>query len=171
MNISQITYKEYSTFFSTYINKLEDVELLAELEEGRKRFKELIIAIPPGKLYKAYEKDKWSLAEVLMHCIDTERVFQYRVLRIARNDKTDLRGFNQDDFVPFSNANSRTAEDLLEEYNIVRDSSIFLVKNLTENDLLRTGIVEGEKISARAMAFIICGHQLHHEKIIRERYL
>jgi len=171
MNLSQISENEYSPFFSTYIKAVPGVNLFEELLEGKNRFLELIKSVPAEKLYDAYALGKWTLAEVILHCIDTERIFQYRLLRIARNDKRDLAGFNQDDYVPLSGANKRSKESLLQEYALVRDSTIQLINNIAYENLKHSGTVDGNKISARALGFIICGHQYHHETIIKERYL
>ncbi len=171
MNLSQISHDEYSTFFSTYIKVLPGINLFKELPEGKKRFLELLKPVPAEKFFETYAVGKWTLAEVILHCIDTERIFQYRLLRIARNDIRDLAGFNQDHYVPYSDANMRTKESLLQEYAIVRDSTIQLINNINANNLKHIGTIDGNPISARALGFIICGHQYHHEIIIKERYL
>lgn len=171
MHFSELSKNEYSDFFSRYINLLGEIDLLDELNLGKERFIKIINSISNNTLYSAYADGKWTLAEVILHCIDTERIFQYRVLRISRNDKTDLSGFNQDDYVPFSGANNRTVVDLLQEYLIVRNSTIYLFKYLTDSDLKRISTIDGNSISVRAMGLIICGHQVHHEQIIKERYL
>lgn len=171
MNLSQISENEYSPFFSTYIKVVPGINLLEELNEGKSRFIELIKPLSAEKLYKAYALGKWTLAGVILHCIDTERIFQYRLLRIARNDKSDLPGFNQDTYVPYSDADKRAKESLLHEYAVVRDSTIQLINNISDENLKHTGTIDGNKISARALGFIICGHQCHHETIIKERYL
>src|SRR5690606_34714090 len=171
MNISYLPEAEYPPFYSTYIKAVLNINLLEELNEGKNRFVELVKLVPSGKLYETYALGKWTLVEVILHCIDTERIFQYRLLRIARNDKRDLPGFNQDDFVPYSDANKRTKESLLHEYAIVRDSTIQLITNICNENLMHIGTIDSNPISARALGFIICGHQCHHETIIKERYL
>ena len=137
----------------------------------QKLFHELINSIPEGKFGFAYAEGKWTLAELLMHIIDAERVFQYRALRFARNDKTPLAGFDQDDYIPECNAGGRSKKDLLEEYAAVRESTIKLFQSFDDEMLKRVGNASGSDMSARAMGFIICGHQAHHLKIIKERYL
>lgn len=171
MNLSQISEVEYPPFYSTYIKAVPGIDLFKELPEGKNRFLDLINPVSPEILYRAYDVDKWTLAEVILHCIDTERIFQYRLLRIARNDKRDLAGFNQNDYVPYSDANNRSKENLLMEYTLVRDSTIHLIKNISDENLKNKGSIDGSKMSARALGFIICGHQYHHEKIIKEKYL
>ena len=119
----------------------------------------------------SYGEGKWTVAEVLVHLIDSERVFQYRAFRICRNDKTALPGFEQDDYVLESLANKRTKEDILDEYLTVRDASINLF-NVMSNDLLkRTGTASGLPWTVAALGLVISGHQRHHFNILKERYL
>lgn len=171
MNISHITEAEYPVFYSTYIKAVPGINLLEGLLEGKNRFLELIRPVSSEKLHETYALGKWTLAEVVLHCIDTERIFQYRLLRIARNDKSDLPGFSQDDYVPYSDADKRIKESLLHEYTIVRDSTIQLISNISDENLKHIGTIDGNLMSARALGFIICGHQYHHEMIIKDRYL
>lgn len=171
MYLSDLSKEEYSSFFSTYINIPHDLELKDAFIKGENRFIELINTIPDDKLSYRYDEGKWTLAEVILHCIDTERVFQGRALRICRNDKTNLPGFEQDLLVAFSNANERSKNSLIEEYKVVRASTISLFSHLSDDVLKRKGIVSNNTISVRAIGFIINGHQLHHEKIISQRYL
>lgn len=171
MHISQITDNEYSSFFSRYIKLIPNINLIDELKNGKERFVNTLISILPNKLSYSYAEGKWTLAEVILHCIDTERIFQYRLLRIARNDKKDLAGFDQDIYVPYSDASNRSLSSLITEYTIVRNSTILLIENISNDNLQNSGTIDGNIISARALGFIICGHQYHHETIIKERYL
>ncbi|WP_318308358.1 DinB family protein [Flagellimonas crocea] len=171
MLLSELPSSEYNPFYHTYIMALGNVGLVEELTSGRDVFLSLLEEIPEKKLDYAYAEGKWSLAEALLHILDTERIFQYRALRIARNDKTELPGFDQDEYVPHSNAAERSAQDLIEEYAAVRNSTIALFKSLDETALKRVGVVSGSKMSVRAIGFIISGHQSHHVGILRKRYL
>ena len=150
---------------------LGDVELIEELKRGKSAFLSLFEEIPEEKLNYAYAEGKWSLAEVLIHMIDTERIFQYRALCIARNDKTLLPGFDQDAYVPYSNAANRSINSLIAEYTAVRDSTISLFNSFDDEAIKRVGTASGSKMSVRALGFIISGHQAHHVQILRERYL
>lgn len=171
MLVSDLSISEYNPFYQTYINALGNVDLMNELGQGKKDFLSLMEHIPNERLHFAYAEGKWSLVEALVHMIDTERIFQYRALRFARNDKTDLPGFEQDNYVPNSNAGSRAKNDLMEEYTAVRDSTITLFKSFDEDMLKRVGKANGFPMSVRALGFIINGHQAHHIRIINERYL
>ncbi len=171
MVLSELPSSEYNPFYQTYIMALGNVDLMEELRRGKDNFLTLLEQIPEEKLYYAYAEGKWSLAEVLVHVIDAERIFQYRALCIARNDKTPLPGFEQDTYVPYSNADNRSKKNLMEEYKAVRDSTIFLFNSFDEEAVKRVGMASGSKMSVRAQGFIISGHQAHHIRILRERYL
>ena len=171
MLLSELPTSEYNPFYHTYVMALGDVDLLDELRNGKQVLLSLLEEIPEEKLTYAYAEDKWTLAEALVHMLDTERIFQYRALCIARNDKSEFPGFDQDAYVPVSNANNRSKKDLINEYVAVRDSSITLFASLDEEALKRVGVASGSKMSVRALGFITSGHQAHHVRILRERYL
>lgn len=119
----------------------------------------------------AYAPGKWTLAESLVHVSDAERVFSYRLLRIARGDTTPLPGFEQDAWVPASGANERSLADILTEIDVVRASTLALAYSLTDEALARVGTASNNPISARALLWIIAGHMSHHLQVTRERYL
>lgn len=171
MLVSELPSSEYNRFYQTYVMALGNVDLLEELKAGKSNFLSLFEKISEEKLDFAYEEGKWTLAEAIVHTIDTERIFQYRALCIARNDKTPFPGFDQDAYVPYSNASNRTKKDLIEEYKAVRDSTISLFNSFDEESIKRIGTASGSKMSVRALGFIISGHQAHHIRIIEERYL
>ncbi len=171
MLLAELTSSEYNPFYHTYIMALGNVELVEELNKGKEVLLSLFQDIPEEKLNYAYAEGKWSLAEALVHTIDTERIFQYRALCFARNDKTLLPGFDQDAYVPYSNAANRSKNSLIAEYKAVRDSTISLFNSFDDKAIKRVGIASGSKMSVRALGFIISGHQAHHVRIIKERYL
>ncbi|RIV30686.1 DinB family protein [Flagellimonas lutimaris] len=171
MLVSELPSSEYNPFYQTYVMALGNVGLIEELKIGKSNFLSLFEKISEEKLGFAYEEGKWTLAEAIVHTIDTERIFQYRALCIARNDKTPFPGFDQDAYVPYSNASNRTKKDLIEEYKAVRDSTISLFNSFDDESIKRIGTASGSKMSVRALGFIISGHQAHHIRIIEERYL
>lgn len=122
-------------------------------------------------LHRSYAAGKWTLAESLVHVADTERVFSYRLLRVARGDSTPLPGFEQDDWVPLSGASGRTLGDILTEIDVVRASTLALVHSLGSEAFLRVGTASGNPVSARALTWIIAGHFAHHLDLTRDRYL
>ena len=103
--------------------------------------------------------------------MDTARIFCYRALRFARNDDTELPGFEQDDYVPYTQANKRKIADILEEYSAVRQATITFFNSLEEEALTRAGTVSGQRVSVRALVSMIAGHELHHLDSIKENYL
>ncbi|MGB5272906.1 MAG: DinB family protein [Flavobacteriaceae bacterium] len=162
---------DYNPYYQTYIDKLGDVDLLVMMQNQLGNFPEFIHSIPDEKWTYAYGLDKWTIAEVLLHVLDTERVFQYRALRFGRNDSTPIPGFDQDQYVPESNANGRSKESIVEEYSSIRKSSIALFTSFDEVILKRWGTANGFKMSVAALGFVMLGHQKHHRDVIRERYL
>ncbi|WP_420601294.1 DinB family protein [Flagellimonas sp.] len=171
MLVSDLLTSEYAPFYHNYILSVGKNNLITELENGRDEFVSFLEDVPDNKLTYSYAEGKWTLAELVLHVIDAERVFQYRALRFGRNDKTALAGFDQDIYVPQSNAGARKKQDIIEEYKTVRESTLSLFRSFGDEALKRVGMASGANMSARAMGFIICGHQAHHLRIVRERYL
>ena len=164
---------EYHPYFKTYIDVLTNngLSIIENLIKTGQELEELVSNLPKEKENYRYAAGKWTLKELLVHIIDTERIFIYRTLRFARNDKTDLQGFDQDDYNDYADANSRNLKDILEEFISVRKSSITLFKSFSEEALLRMGTASGNAISVRALGYLMSGHQQHHIKIFKERYL
>lgn len=165
--------EEYAPYFEQYINlvKEEAKTILENLEDSQNEFNSLLTTIPEEKQNYAYAKGKWTLKQLIQHIIDTERIFIYRALCFARNDKTSLPGFNQDTFVANDNANERDFLEMLEEMQTLRKSSIQLFKSFSKEALLRVGIASDNKMSVRALGYLFAGHQKHHINVIKERYL
>ena len=173
MKVTDLDKEEYLPYFQPYINKIGDLILLDGLIEGLKETISFLRSIPQDKLEYRYEAGKWTVKEVISHLIDSERIFAYRALRFARMDRTPVAGFEQDDYILASSANERSIESLLEEFELVKQSTIALFKTFGDNSeiLKRTGIAGGGEVSVRALGFLISGHEKHHCDIIKERYL
>jgi hypothetical protein len=171
MNSNQLPVNEYASFYATYIKAIENVELIEELEICLHDFIKFVQNIPMDKFDFRYAEGKWTIKDIIQHLIDAERVFSYRALRISRNDKTPLPGFEENDYVDNTNANGRSIQDLLTEFSAVRHSSLLLFKSFSDEQLTRIGIASGKDVSVRAIGFIIIGHQKHHQKVFQERYL
>jgi uncharacterized damage-inducible protein DinB len=118
----------------------------------------------------SYEPGKWTLKQVLGHMIDTERIFAYRALRVARGDRTPLPGFEQDEYVATADSNARPLADLTEEFRIVRAGTLALVDGLPEEAWSRRGTVSGRELSVRGIVFTAAGHERHHFELLKERY-
>ncbi len=171
MGVSELKLAEPYPFYKSYIDVLGDVELLDMLQRQLGHFPEFIESIPDEKWNYRYAPEKWNVAQVLLHVIDSERIFQHRAFRFSRDDRSVLPGFDQDSYAQKSKAERRSKESLIEEYKIVRKSSISLFANFDRNDLEKKGTASTMEWSVAALGFVICGHQKHHRNIIRERYL
>jgi hypothetical protein len=171
MKSNQLPINEYVDFYKSYIQVLEDVELIEELEICLHEFIKFVQNIPMDKFDYRYEVGKWTIKEIIQHLIDSERVFSYRALRISRNDKTPLPGFNENDYVDNSNGNDRNLQGLLTELAVVRQATLSLFNSFSQEQLTKIGIASNNEVSVRAIGFIIIGHQKHHQKIFAERYL
>ncbi len=172
MKLAQLKEGDCPPYYKTYLDTLEPgTDLLTQLESQLENFPQFIASIPPDKWHYRYEEGKWTVAEVLMHVLDTERVFQYRALRLGRKDPTPLPGFDQDTWVPNSHSDRHNPSDVIEEYRAVRNSTLLLFRFFEKEDLSWKGTASGNPISLGAMGFIICGHQKHHRNILRARYL
>ena len=163
---------EYPPEASRYIDRLpDDGRLLEHLAENLRATTELVRSLPEERLLRPYAPGKWTIKEVLVHVADDERIYAYRALRFARGDRTELPGFEQDDYVRLSGANERAVEDILAEYAAVREATIALFRGLPEEALLRSGVANENLASVRALGYHIAGHEVHHIGIVRERYL
>lgn len=171
MTVNDLHAGEYNPYYETYLKKTNDVTLIEGLQNNMDAILSFLKSIPEGKLNFQYEIGKWTIKEMLLHIIDTERIFAYRALRIAREDKTFLPGFDQDAYVLPSKANSRSMQSLLDEYKTVRLSSIALFDSFDDKMLLQKGTASDSPISVRAIGFILIGHENHHCEIIKKRYL
>ena len=172
MIVNSLSDTEYSPFYGRYIQKIpKDVTLIEGYMIGEKAMVKFFKSIPEKKENYRYDPDKWSVKEVVQHIIDTERIFMYRCLRLARHDKTPLSGFEQDDYIEPSLAHKKDLDDLIDEYKAVRHNSIIFLKSLHDNDLKFVGNCSGNQMSARAAACIVLGHEIWHKEILKERYL
>lgn len=165
---------EYPPYSSVYMDLTKDDGLILQhLKDNFLRIKEFIYSLPEQMLYHRYEEGKWSIKEILVHIIDDERIFAYRALRYARADKTELPGFEQDDYTFYSKADNRSVESIFEEYEAVRNATVAMFNALPKESFVRTGTSTGNinMRTVRALAYHIAGHELRHIKIIKERYL
>ena len=162
---------EYAPYAITYIDLVpQDGLLIKYLQDNLQSNREFIRTFPPEKLALPWQPGEWTIKEILVHILDTERIFAYRALRFARNDATALAGFEQDDYVPYSGANARDIETILEEYTAVRQATLAFFNSLDEAACARAGLVGGNRVSVSALAWMITGHENHHINSIRENY-
>ena len=162
---------EYASFYEVYFNNVKGNDPLKNLEDQFREIQSLLQSLQEEKTNYAYAEGKWSVKEVIGHIIDTERIMCYRALCISRKEKKSLPGFEQDDYVKEANFKERTMTNLLEDYQVVRKSTINLFKNFTEDMLNQRGIANEKEITVLALLYIIAGHEMHHLKILKEKYL
>ena len=171
MKPSELTQTEYFEYYKPYVDLVDDIPLIEALEKGLMNTKEFFESISQEKELYQYGQGKWTPKEILLHLIDTERVFCYRALYFARAEGSAIEGFDENIFGANCQANGRTLDDLLKEFFVVRMATICLFESFSEVVLKRGGMANNNMLSVRAAGFIICGHELHHKKVIEERYL
>jgi len=161
---------EYSSFAARYVDlvgKGPIVEILEYLQQSTFNF---FTRLDPGKANYAYAEGKWTIKQVLGHMADTERVFAYRALVFSR-EAIELPGFDQDVYMEKATFNSRSLEDIAEEFKTVRESTLYLFRSFSDEQQIQKGVAGGNPLSVRALAYMIAGHEMHHIKILKERYL
>ncbi|MEY3348085.1 MAG: hypothetical protein RLY46_124 [Bacteroidota bacterium] len=158
-------------FFHRYIQLVPDTNLITLLREQEKSFSSLINNIPTGKWDFSYEQDKWTIRELSLHCIDTERIFAYRALCIARKEKVHLPSFDENAYAHHSKAQNRGIESLKEEFSLIRKTTTILFEEFDQEQLESEGNIGDQLIYVGGIGYIIVGHLMHHERILRERYL
>jgi DinB superfamily len=162
---------EYASFYDGYISLVPGNDVLAALDEQRRQMLLLLSGRTEADGEIRYAPDKWSLKEVLGHVNDGERILSYRALRIARGDATPIEGYGQDDYVRNAPFGQRPLSDLIEDYIAVRRATVSLFRNLDEAAWARRGVANKNEVTVRALAYIIAGHELHHRRIVEEKYL
>ncbi|MFZ3264930.1 MAG: DinB family protein [Terriglobales bacterium] len=162
---------EYDPYYERYISLVKGDEIVTTLKTQTQDTRALLSPLSSQQAERRYAPGKWSVKEVLGHMNDTERILSYRALRIGRGDKTPIEGFEQDDYVPNGRFDRRTLEDLLDEFITIRAATVQLFSHFDAAAAERHGTANQKQISARALAYIIAGHELHHRRILEEKYL
>jgi hypothetical protein len=162
---------EYAPYYERYISLVSGNDVLGALEEQRRQTLLFLSARTDADGEFRYAPGKWSLKELVGHVNDSERIMSYRALRIARGDTTPIEGFEQDDYVRNSPFGARSIEDLVEDYIAVRRATVSLLRNLDEAAWSRRGVANQNEVTVRALAYTIAGHELHHRKIVEEKYV
>jgi hypothetical protein len=161
---------EYAPYYDRYISLVAGSDVLGALDSQRRQTMLLLCGRDEADGDLRYAPDKWSAKEVLGHVCDTERIFAYRALRISRGDRRPIEGFEQDDYVrngPFVRV---ALAEIIEDYIAVRRATLTLLRSLDEPAWTRSGIANNNEISVRALAYVIAGHELHHRRILEEKY-
>lgn len=162
---------EYQSGYDSYIQLVPDGNIVTILAEQIEETLALLDQIDEAKAGYRYQPDKWSIRQLLGHVIDSERVFSYRALRFARGDQTALAGYEQDDYVANGSFDDTPLKELRDELETVRRATILLFKHLDQNAWMRFGVANEAKVSVRALAYMIAGHEIHHRGVLQSRYL
>jgi hypothetical protein len=163
--------ESYPPYFQKYIDLVPDDELMAGFANQWPVIKNLLDTISEDKSMYAYAKDKWTLKDLLQHVIDTERIFCFRALCFARNERNNIAGFDENAYAASGTANTRSWQNLSEEFLAVRQATGLLFKSFSADTLKRMGSANNIPTSVASMGYITLGHFYHHKKIIEERYL
>ena len=161
---------EYAPFYHGYVSLVPGEDAIAALETQRLYTKQMLLARSEREGNFRYGPDKWTVKEVVGHLADAERVFTYRAMRIARGDQTPLASFDENEYVKNGKFNDRRLTELAEEFASLRAATLGLFRSFDEAAWMRRGTASNREVSVRALAFITAGHELHHQRILEERY-
>lgn len=161
---------EYAPFYASYVAAVPEGDIVEVTRSGGRELASALAAIPEAKGGHRYADGKWTVGEVIGHMIDAERIFTYRILRVARGDQTPLASFDEDAYVRTAASESRTIAGLAKEMAAVRDSTVLLLESLPAESWSNRGTSSGKSVSVRALAYITAGHTAHHLKVIHDRY-
>jgi hypothetical protein len=170
LTISRPAADEHDPYYAKYIERAPEGDITDILAAQIGDTMRLLASIDESKALHRYAPGKWSVKEVIGHLIDAERVFGYRILRIARADATPLAGFDETAYVPAGGFDRRPLRSLLDEFAAVRASTVALLRGIDEEATRRRGTANGQVITPRALAYIIAGHERHHVALLKERY-
>lgn len=162
---------EYASFYETYVSLVPDADVTGTLERQSAETSALLRSLPEERAGHSYEPGKWSVRQLVGHVIDTERIFSYRALAISRGERQPLPGMDQEEYMAGANFDARTLASLAEEFEAVRRSTLLLLRHLSPEAWGRRGTASDNEVTVRALAYIIAGHEAHHVRILRERYL
>jgi uncharacterized damage-inducible protein DinB len=162
---------ELTAFQQNYVGLVPNGDLIHILDSNSKRVFQLLYSFTPDTLTYRYAEGKWSIPQIVVHMIDTERIFSYRILCIARGDKTPLPGYEENDYAKVCNADERDFNDIIEEYLNVRKSTLSLLKSLNEKSFLNKGIANNSTVSVLTLCYMLAGHEMHHVNLMKEKYL
>ncbi|MES2005072.1 MAG: DinB family protein [Bacteroidota bacterium] len=162
---------DHPPYFGRYIAKVDTDSLKQAISKYANTLNDFYTKLPDEKADYRYAPGKWTLKEVLQHIIDAERIFAYRILRIARKDKTPLASFDENSYAENAKADGRSFASIKEEFLAVRKATDLLLQSLDEEQLSQQGISSELPVTANAIGYILFGHMLHHKEVLEERYL
>ncbi|HVO73634.1 MAG TPA: DinB family protein [Ignavibacteriaceae bacterium] len=162
---------DYNPYYKGYIELVTGDNIVQFLEDQKNNTEKLLRSISEKDSLYSYDTGKWTIKQVVGHVIDVEKIMAYRALCIARKEKQPLPGFEQEDYAVTANFNSRKYSELVNELKLVREANLPMIRSFDEEMISQAGTVDNKRVTVLALLFIIAGHQEHHLKIIRERYL
>jgi hypothetical protein len=171
LSSSRPTADECSPYYFTYIQLVPDGDIVATLHIQHADIHALLVHVSDAQAATPPAPNEWSIKQVIAHLSDTERLFAFRALWFARGEQAALPGMEPNPWVAISNANARALSDLLTEFDQVRAASISLFANLDTEAWQQRGVASDHVVSVRALAWIIAGHERHHNRSLREEYL
>ncbi len=160
---------EYKPYYHTYVQPIADQNVLELLVAQKDALEPLRKLDETGALHR-YAPGKWSVKEVIGHVTDTERIFSYRLLRIARGDTTPLASFDQDPYIEAAKFDRFPVTTLIDAFRTTRSATLSIASEIDEEGWLRMGTASDSPISARALAYLVAGHASHHFSILRDKY-
>ncbi len=169
--MSKPSLTSYPAYFQQYVEKVPEEDLLTGFKNQLPVITQFLLTITEEKSLYAYDEGKWTLKELLQHMIDTERIFNYRALCIARKEKVSLPGFDENNYAANSNANGRKWQDMVDEFLAVRNTTEILFKSFSDDMLEISGLSNNNPVTVKSFGFITLGHFYHHKKVMEERYL
>lgn len=170
MTLTRPPATEFPPFYAGYVASVPDGDLLQVIRDAGNDLNAALSAIPEDRGSQRYAQGKWSIRTVIGHIIDTERIFTYRALRIARSDSTPLPGFDENEFAKTAGSDARSVADLAAEMAAVRASTLHLFASFADDAWARSGMVNNGTVTVRALGYITAGHAKHHLDVLRERY-
>jgi hypothetical protein len=162
---------EYGEYYETYVSLVQEADIVPVLERQLEEVNNLLSGISEDRALHAYAPGKWTIKELIGHLTDGERIFAYRALRVSRDDKTPMEGFEQEGYIENANFNQMPLADLIDEFALSRKANLIFFKNLTDEAWLRTGTASNAPVTVRSLAYIMAGHVRHHVNILQSRYL
>lgn len=162
---------EYGVFYKGYVDHVPEESLEDAMANAWQELADALASLPASRADHAYAPGKWTVKQLLQHIIDTERVFSYRAVAIARGESQALPGFDENSYAEHAHVNDRDFDSMKEEMLALRRSVLLMYSGFTEEMLSRSGVASNNSISVRALGYITVGHVRHHLRILRERYL
>ena len=162
---------DYAPFFAGYVANVPEEDILSAIEQQSSETQKVITSLDDARASYRYAEGKWSIKQVIGHVTDAERVFGYRALCISRGEKQSLPGFDENEYMRLANFDDWRIGDLAEMYALVRRANIVFFRNMAKDAWDRRGVANNAEITVRALAYVIVGHERHHLKVLRERYL